>query len=164
MSRSSCRFRFCRAIIFHFTRAHVAQLHASLFAFSLHRANNLRWFLTNSILLAIFAASHKFSYRWLSLATQCSSHQAPKVCACSCSGPCSLPVARICLFSPYRLILSVLFGFRHNSTMSCYYMVQDGTILLWLSLFHAPARLYYCPSRQFIHMDYSFSSLWRHFS
>ena len=75
-----------------------------------------------------------------------------------CSGPCSLPVARICLFGLYRPILCVLFGFRHNSIMACCSMIQVDTIHLWLPLFHAPARLSYCPSRQFIHMATSLST------
>lgn len=39
------------------------------------------------------------------------------------------------------------------------YSIRGRTIHPRLSLFHAPARLSYCHSRQFIHMDYSFSSL-----
>lgn len=44
------------------------------------------------------------------------------------------------------------------------YSIRGRTIHPRLSLFHAPARLSYCPSRQFIHMAALLSYLLHHFS
>ena len=110
----------------------------------------------------------RFCFRRLLLSCFFTDYSQGRLHNCSLyAPPCSsvpIPSATIrtlllfaCYYSPTSWLV-------RGRTRYKVYSIRGRTIHPRLSLFHAPARLSYCPSRQFIHMAALLSYLLHHFS